>query len=259
MGRTPDFAVIALPYGRQHGEGLHRTHTPPVDLGDAVQPGTVDRGRRHVGAERDNPGDSVLLALAPDRTAGTRPVVGGTRPMVGMASGRGRSAGVDRLRPDHRSDRFRSGMSGVGLGADRQFHATKDRRRGSCKYVGESRPSSSEVARRDYRLDITCNASGCRSSSSTPQERVGGAWRSRWDSLRLFTPARYDGLDGKPFPAPSHTFPSKDEMADYLEAYSTEFALPVRSGAEGDEPVEQEAQPSSWRPTTAGSRLTTWS
>jgi putative flavoprotein involved in K+ transport len=62
------------------------------------------------------------------------------------------------------------------------------------------------------------------------QDTVGGAWRSRWDSLRLFTPARFDGLDGKPFPAPSHTFPTKDEMADYLEEYATEFALPVRSG-----------------------------
>ncbi|HEU5111756.1 MAG TPA: NAD(P)-binding domain-containing protein [Acidimicrobiia bacterium] len=62
------------------------------------------------------------------------------------------------------------------------------------------------------------------------QERVGGAWRGRWDSLRLFTPARFDGLDGKPFPAPSHAFPTKDEMADYLEAYSDEFHLPVRSG-----------------------------
>ncbi len=62
------------------------------------------------------------------------------------------------------------------------------------------------------------------------QERVGGAWRNRWDSLRLFTPARFDGLDGKPFPAPRHAFPTKDEMADYLEAFSAEFALPVRSG-----------------------------
>jgi putative flavoprotein involved in K+ transport len=62
------------------------------------------------------------------------------------------------------------------------------------------------------------------------QERVGGAWRSRWDSLRLFTPARYDGLDGKSFPAPEHSFPTKDEMADYLEAYATELGLPVRSG-----------------------------
>jgi len=62
------------------------------------------------------------------------------------------------------------------------------------------------------------------------QERIGGAWRNRWDSLRLFTPARFDGLDGKPFPASSHTFPTKDEMADYLEEYATELALPVTSG-----------------------------
>ena len=25
-------------------------------------------------------------------------------------------------------------------------------------------------------------------------ERIGDGWRKRWDSLRLFTPARYDGL-----------------------------------------------------------------
>src|SRR5919197_6755874 len=44
--------------------------------------------------------------------------------------------------------------------------------------------------------------------------RVGDAWRKRWDSLRLFTPARYDGLPGWPFPAPAWSFPTKDEMAD---------------------------------------------
>jgi putative flavoprotein involved in K+ transport len=60
-------------------------------------------------------------------------------------------------------------------------------------------------------------------------ERVGDAWRNRWDSLRLFTPARYDGLDGMPFPAPPHAFPTKDEMADYLEHYADTFELPVMS------------------------------
>jgi putative flavoprotein involved in K+ transport len=59
--------------------------------------------------------------------------------------------------------------------------------------------------------------------------RVGDSWRKRWDSLRLFTPASLDGLDGMPFPAPSSDyFPTKDEMADYLEAYAARFALPVR-------------------------------
>ena len=60
--------------------------------------------------------------------------------------------------------------------------------------------------------------------------RVGDTWRKRWDSLRLFTPARFDGLVGMPFSAPPRAFPTKDEMADYLEAYAARFELPVRHG-----------------------------
>ena len=60
--------------------------------------------------------------------------------------------------------------------------------------------------------------------------RVGDTWRRRWDSLRLFTPAQFAGLDGMPFPAAPFSFPTKDEMAGYLEAYAKRFALPVRSG-----------------------------
>jgi putative flavoprotein involved in K+ transport len=60
--------------------------------------------------------------------------------------------------------------------------------------------------------------------------RIGDAWRNRWDSLRLFSPASLDGLDGMPFPGPGHRFPTKDEMADYLEAYAARFRLPVRTG-----------------------------
>jgi len=64
--------------------------------------------------------------------------------------------------------------------------------------------------------------------------RIGDAWRERWDSLRLFTPRRYDGLDGMPFPGVANDFPTKDEMADYLEAYAKRFRLPVRTGARVD-------------------------
>ena len=60
--------------------------------------------------------------------------------------------------------------------------------------------------------------------------RVGDAWRERWDSLRLFTPRRFDALDGMPFPGAQNDFPTKDEMADYLEAYVAHHRLPVRSG-----------------------------
>lgn len=61
-------------------------------------------------------------------------------------------------------------------------------------------------------------------------ERVGDAWRTRWDSLRLFTVARYDSLPGLRFPAPGWSFPTKDEMADYLETYASTFELDVRTG-----------------------------
>jgi putative flavoprotein involved in K+ transport len=61
-------------------------------------------------------------------------------------------------------------------------------------------------------------------------QRTGDVWRHRWDSLRLFTPAQFAGLDGMPFPAPPFSFPTKDEMADYLETYARTFALPVRLG-----------------------------
>jgi putative flavoprotein involved in K+ transport len=61
-------------------------------------------------------------------------------------------------------------------------------------------------------------------------ERIGDAWRARRDTLRLFTPARFNGLDGMPFPGPAHSFSTKDEVADYLEAYAARFGLPVRTG-----------------------------
>lgn len=59
-------------------------------------------------------------------------------------------------------------------------------------------------------------------------ERVGAAWRNRWESLRLFTQAQYSNLPGLSFPAPADYYPTKDEMADYLEAYAARFDLPVQ-------------------------------
>ena len=62
------------------------------------------------------------------------------------------------------------------------------------------------------------------------EERIGDNWRRRWDSLRLFTPARYSGLPGMPFPAPPGHLADKDEVGDYLERYAQRFDLPVRLG-----------------------------
>jgi putative flavoprotein involved in K+ transport len=71
-------------------------------------------------------------------------------------------------------------------------------------------------------------------------EQIGDSWRKRWDSLRLFTPARYNGLPGMPFPAPAHKVPTKDEMAGYLETYAARFELPVRTSVKVDSLAKQE-------------------
>src|SRR6186713_370080 len=84
-------------------------------------------------------------------------------------------------------------------------------------------------------------------------ERVGDVWRKRWDSLRLFTPARFDALPGLPFPAPRHEFPTKDQMADYLEAYAAKFELPVRTSVR----VERLSHESGRYALTAGARTFT--
>jgi putative flavoprotein involved in K+ transport len=66
------------------------------------------------------------------------------------------------------------------------------------------------------------------------RERIGDAWRARWDSLRLFTPATIDGLPGMPFPADPRALPGKDEMAGYLVEYAARNHAPVRSGVRVD-------------------------
>lgn len=64
--------------------------------------------------------------------------------------------------------------------------------------------------------------------------RIGDAWRRRWDSLRVFTPAKYNGLPGDPFPADPLSFPAKDEVAAYLERYAQKSGLPVLNGVRVD-------------------------
>ena len=57
---------------------------------------------------------------------------------------------------------------------------------------------------------------------------VGAAWRARWDSLVLFTPRRYSGLPGLPFPGDPDGYPTRDEVVAYLGHYAATFELPVR-------------------------------
>src|SRR5918998_16401 len=84
--------------------------------------------------------------------------------------------------------------------------------------------------------------------------RVGDSWRRRYDSLTLFTPRAYSGLPGLPVPGDPAGYPTKDEIADYLESYARRFSLPVLLGTEVER-LEQED--GLFRATTsAGTELT---
>jgi putative flavoprotein involved in K+ transport len=64
--------------------------------------------------------------------------------------------------------------------------------------------------------------------------RTGDSWRERFDSLVLFTPRAYSALPGLPVPGDPDGYPTKDEIAGYLESYAAHFRLPIafRTGIE---------------------------
>jgi len=82
---------------------------------------------------------------------------------------------------------------------------------------------------------------------------IGHVWRSRWDSLTLFTPAQYSSLPGMAFPSPKDTYPSKDDVAAYLQAYASAFDLPVRLNARVTSLTERDGE---YLVSTADSRIT---
>ena len=92
--------------------------------------------------------------------------------------------------------------------------------------------SSSGAARPAWPWPGTSPVRACGSWCWRPAPEVGHVWRSRWDSLKLFTPAQYDALPGIPFPAPADSYPTKDPVADYLQVYAAAFDLPVRLNAQ---------------------------
>lgn len=58
-------------------------------------------------------------------------------------------------------------------------------------------------------------------------DSIGAAWRTRWDSLTLFTPRRYSALAGLAFPGDPDGYPTRDEVIAYLQQYAATFELPV--------------------------------
>ncbi|MGW6200607.1 flavin-containing monooxygenase [Kribbella sp. NPDC055110] len=83
--------------------------------------------------------------------------------------------------------------------------------------------------------------------------RVGDQWRSHWDSLRLYSPAKYDGLPGLPFPGDPWHYPGKDEVADYLASYAAHFELPIRGNTRVDRLERRDDQ---WIVTVGREELT---
>jgi putative flavoprotein involved in K+ transport len=62
--------------------------------------------------------------------------------------------------------------------------------------------------------------------------QIARAWHERWDSLTLFTPRRYSGLPGLPFPGDPDGYPTRDEVIAYLERYAETFELPIELNSE---------------------------
>jgi putative flavoprotein involved in K+ transport len=80
-------------------------------------------------------------------------------------------------------------------------------------------------------------------------ERIGDNWRHQWDTLKLYSPAKYDGLPGLDFPAEPWSYPGKEEVADYLEKYAIHSDLPVRMSTRVD---RLEARPTGGFTATIG-------
>jgi putative flavoprotein involved in K+ transport len=68
---------------------------------------------------------------------------------------------------------------------------------------------------------------GCNFVILEAADSIGSAWRDRWESLRLFTPRRYSGLPGLPFPGDPEGYPDRDEVIAYLERYAETVELPI--------------------------------
>ena len=80
--------------------------------------------------------------------------------------------------------------------------------------------------------------------------RIGDNWRCHYDSLTLYSPAKFDGLPGMDFPGDPWHFPGKDEVAAFLEQYAVEMELPVRMQTRVDRlvPATAVGSPLTWRP-----------
>lgn len=59
------------------------------------------------------------------------------------------------------------------------------------------------------------------------QAEPGGSWLHAWESLRLFSPARFSSLPGRVMEGGPDHYPSRDEALAYLRQYETRYELPT--------------------------------
>jgi putative flavoprotein involved in K+ transport len=83
------------------------------------------------------------------------------------------------------------------------------------------------VARLDWPFGYFLRREGVDFTILEAEGEPAAAWRARWDSLKLFTPVRYSGLPGLPFPGEPHSYPTRDDVVAYLTDYVRHFELPV--------------------------------
>jgi len=68
----------------------------------------------------------------------------------------------------------------------------------------------------------------------------GGSWPSYYDSLTLFSPARFSALPGMPFPGDPQRYPRRDEVVDYLARYAAGLDADLRWGTHVDRVVREQ-------------------
>ncbi|MET8544307.1 NAD(P)-binding domain-containing protein [Kitasatospora sp. NPDC004799] len=86
---------------------------------------------------------------------------------------------------------------------------------------GQSGLAAAHALRRQRLVPVVLEASG----------RAAGSWPHYYDSLTLFSPARYSALPGMPFRGNPDRYPRRDEVVDYLLGYAAALDADIRTGA----------------------------
>jgi cation diffusion facilitator CzcD-associated flavoprotein CzcO len=97
------------------------------------------------------------------------------------------------------------------------------------------------------------------------QSQAGGAWLHAWQSLRLFSPHTWSSLSGWMMPTTEHTYPTRNEVIEYLLAYEQRYQFPtirpvhVDHIEQKDDYLDVYAGEQYWRAKAVVSATGTWS